>query len=166
MRDKAAIVRRTATFARHMEFEGGVRPPTKNSEHNVPQKKPRTATPVQAASSQAVASGEVDDGHIQMRMKILKGTVTLSHHHSTVILFTHLSEGLPPGQVVEVNNVEDSDRWYIKIVDGRVKGPEVAEIGPFLVGAQWFKANSRSVLESPAVVQCPIKTIIGICASK
>jgi hypothetical protein len=150
-----------------MEFEGGVRPPTKTSEHNVvQQKKPRTTTPVQAASSEAVASGEVDDGHIQMRMKILEGTVTLSHHHSTAILFTHLSEGLPHGQIVEVNNVKNSDRWYMKIVDGRVKGPEDAKVGPFLVGAQWFKANSRSALESHAVVQCPIKTIIGICASK
>jgi hypothetical protein len=80
-----------------------------------------------------------------------------------VTLFTLFSEGLPHGQVVEVKNDENSDRWYMKIVDGRVKGPEDA---PYLIGAQWLKANSRIALESPAVVQCPIKTIITLVASK
>jgi hypothetical protein len=75
-RDKGAIIRKTAIFARQMEFEGGLRPPTTTTEHN--SKKPRATTPVQFAqpiqSSQVVVSDEADD--IQMRLNIMTGNVT------------------------------------------------------------------------------------------
>ena len=47
----------------------------------------------------------------------------------------------------------------MKIVDGRVQGPDK---DPYLVGAQWLKANSKSSLESATVIPCYIKTIIEI----
>ena len=60
---------------------------------------------------------------------------------------------------MRVQNESNNDRWYMKIVDGRVQGPED---DPYLVGAQWLKANSKSSLESATVIPCYIKTIIAI----
>ena len=68
--------------------------------------------------------------------------------------------GLPHGQVVRVQNPRTTnDRWYMKIVDGRVQGPED---DPYLVGAHWLKANSKSTLHSDTVIPCYIKTIMEI----
>jgi hypothetical protein len=61
--------------------------------------------------------------------------------------------------VVRVQNDSNNDRWYMKIMDGRVQGPED---DPYIVGAQWLKANSKSILESATVFPCYIKTIIEI----
>ena len=56
-------------------------------------------------------------------------------------------------------NESNDDRWYMKIMDGRVQGPDD---DPYLVGAQWLKANSKSSLESATVIPCYIKTIMEI----
>ncbi len=58
-----------------------------------------------------------------------------------------------------MQNESNDDRWYMKIIDGRVQGPDD---DPYLVGAQWLKANSKSSLESDTVIPCYIKTIIAI----
>jgi len=62
--------------------------------------------------------------------------------------------------VVQVQNDTTRERWYMRITDGRVHGPAD---DPFIVGAQWLKANSRSSPEPPIENnRCHIKTIIGI----
>ena len=60
---------------------------------------------------------------------------------------------------MRVQNESNNDRWYMKIVDGRVQGPED---DPYLVGAQWLKANSKNTLYSATVSPCYIKTIMEI----
>ena len=73
VRDKSAIIRKTAVFSRHMEFDNGVRPPTKTSEHNIDMeytgkgKKARTA-PAPAESSD----------HLAMRRNIVAGKRVIS----------------------------------------------------------------------------------------
>jgi hypothetical protein len=48
----------------------------------------------------------------------------------------------------------------MRITDGRVQGPTD---DPFIVVAQWLKANSRSSPELPILNhRCHIKTVIGI----
>lgn len=62
---------------------------------------------------------------------------------------------------MEVHHTEQTKaRWYMRITDGRVQGhPD----DPYLVGAQWLKANSRSSPELPIQNRaCHIKTIIAI----
>lgn len=86
-RDRNAIVRKTATFARNMEFEGGVRPPVKTSEHLL--KKSKTTS---SQSSAAMVSSDVvrleapiSPDHIKMRQRIVDGVVwsfSTSHHRN------------------------------------------------------------------------------------
>ena len=69
VRDKSAIIRKTAVFSRHMEFTEGLRPPTKTSEHTIDKepagkgKKARTTPEVPSQTSE----------HLTMRRKIITG---------------------------------------------------------------------------------------------
>jgi hypothetical protein len=77
MRDKSVIIRKTAKFARDMEFEGGIRPPTKTSEHIQQSKRSKTAPQHQSSQLPTLAPDESDI--IQMRLNILRGNIVASH---------------------------------------------------------------------------------------
>jgi hypothetical protein len=78
MRDKSAIIRKTAKFARDMEFEGGIRPPTHTSEHKIAElKRAKQAPPLQQPQLQTFAPDESDV--IQMRKNIVRGNIVASH---------------------------------------------------------------------------------------
>ena len=90
-----------------------------------------------------------------MRQNLIKGNGIATWHHALLRLFP---DGLAKGQVVEVQNDTTSDRWYARIVDGKVKGEHQ---DPFVSG-QWLKANSTTVLESTKNERVYIKSIIAI----
>jgi len=82
--------------------------------------------------------------------------VHIEHYTHTCNPF---QDGLQPGTIVEVKN-DSKDRWYMKILDGRVKS---AEDDPYLVGAQWLKPNQKTLPELPLKSNaCHIKTIIAV----
>jgi hypothetical protein len=71
-RDKSAIMRKTAVFARHMEFDNGIRPPTKTSEHNID--KEHAGRGKKAKTGSEVPS----ETHVAMRLNIVAGKSALS----------------------------------------------------------------------------------------
>ena len=77
----------------------------------------------------------------------------------TRITSNTFQDGLQPGTIVEVQN-DGADRWYMKILDGRVQG---AEDDPYLAGAQWLKPNQTTITEPPMKSNaCHIKTIVAV----
>jgi hypothetical protein len=75
-------------------------------------------------------------------------------------MLTRSPDGLTKGEVVEVFNEEDTDRWYAKITDGKVKGDP---LDPFLTG-QWLKANSTTDVDNTKGLnkRVHIRSIIAI----
>jgi hypothetical protein len=65
---------------------------------------------------------------------------------------------LTQGQVVEVQNNSNEDRWYAKIAQGKAKG-DLDD--PFVIG-QWLKANSTTEVENSKCDRIYIKSIIAI----
>jgi hypothetical protein len=90
--------------------------------------------------------------HIKLRQGIIRGN---GFSKRCIIEFmTIFADGLTQGQVVEVQNDSNEDRWYAKILQGKAKG-DLQD--PFVVG-QWLKANSTTEVESSKSERIYIKT--------
>jgi hypothetical protein len=157
-----------------MEFDGGVRPPVSTKEHqqirehsarptvSVEHVGTKKARPSQASQSMRLCnpSPHAED-HLALRLKISQGDFVWCVWQARNISACNTStEGLAPGTIVELHHEDKPrDRWYMKITDGRVRGPPD---DPYLAGAQWMKSNSRKSPELPIQTTiCHIKTIIA-----
>jgi hypothetical protein len=100
---------------------------------------------------------------VQITSKCVRGLLTVWHGHSahriTELLILFPEGGLPPGQVVQVQNDTNRDRWYVRITDGRVQGDSK---DPFIAGGQWLKANSTTEVERKENHNVYIASIIAI----
>ncbi len=150
-REKSALFMKSAARTRSDEWDAG-RPPVATSEHfKLPDK--RAPTPSVQMLADAAPS---TPPHIKLRQEIIRGN-GLSKRCIIEIL-TRFPDGLAKGQVVEVQNDSNEDRWYAQIVQGKAKGDLT---DPYVVGL-WLKANSTTEVENSKSERIHIKSIIAI----
>lgn len=154
-RERSALLLKSAARTRADEWSDG-RAPLATSEHRLPGKRATPATPVAEFDKLLADADAPTPPHIKLRQGIIRGN---GFSKRCIIEFLTLSsDGLTQGQVVEVQNDSNEDRWYAKIVQGKAKG-DLRD--PFVVG-RWLKANSTTEVENSKSERVYIKTIIAI----
>ena len=149
-REKSSLLVKSAALTRRDEWTDG-RPPLATSEHKLHEKRAPTTRVEKDADVHPSTPPQ-----IKMRQKIIQGNGLPTHH--IIEMPTLFADGLTPGQVVEVQNDSSEDRWYARVVDGRVKGKLE---DPFVSGL-WLKANSTTEVENSKCERIYIKSIIAI----